>query len=88
MPERRKLVRTRVLKGAKCFIAKSSVIDCVVRDLTDAGAGIDVPNTIDLPETLDLTLNGGHSIRPARSVWRTINKIGVEFTDSNKNRRR
>ena len=32
MQERRKLARTRVLKGAKILLGKSSVIDCVVRD--------------------------------------------------------
>ena len=79
MQERRKTTRTRVLKGAKFLLGKSSVIDCVVRDLTNAGAGIEVPNTIDLPETIDLTLNGGHSFRRCRRVWRKLNKVGVEF---------
>ena len=79
MQERRKITRTRVLKGAKFLLGKSSTRDCVVRDLTNAGAGVEVPNTIDLPETLDLTLNGGRSFRHCRVVWRKITKTGVEF---------
>jgi hypothetical protein len=79
MQERRKLTRTRVLKSAKFLLGKSSVIDCVVRDLTNAGACVDVPSTIDLPEALDLTFNGGRSIRPCRRVWRTLSKTGVKF---------
>ena len=79
MQERRKITRTRVLKGAKLLLGKSSVRDCVVRDLTNAGAGVEVPSTIDLPEALDLTFNGGRSLRPCRLVWRKINKTGVEF---------
>ena len=79
MQERRKITRTRVLEGAKLLLGKSSVRDCVVRDLTNAGAGVEVPNTIDLPEVLDLTFNGGRSLRPCRLVWRKINKTGVEF---------
>ena len=79
MQERRKITRTRVIKGAKLLLGKSSVRDCVVRDLSDAGAGVEVPNTIDLPEALDLTFNGGRSLRPCRLVWRKINKTGVEF---------
>jgi len=79
MHERRKLTRTRVLKRAKMLLGKSSVIDCVVRDLTNSGAGLQVPNTSGLPETLDLTLDAGHSIRSCRLVWRKINKGGVEF---------
>lgn len=80
MQERRKLTRTRVLKGAKLLIRNSSVIDGVVRDLTNVGAGVEVPNTMDLPETLNLTFNNGSSIRPSRCVWRKPNKIGVKFT--------
>ena len=79
MQERRKLARTRVLKGAKMLLGKSSVIDCVARDLTNKGAGLDVQNTIGLPETVDLTLDAGHSIRRSRLVWRKLNKMGVEF---------
>ena len=62
MQERRKLTRTRVLKSAKFLLGKSSVIDCVVRDLTNAGACVELPSTIDLPEALDLTFNGGLSV--------------------------
>jgi hypothetical protein len=79
MQERRKIPRTRVLKGAQFLLKNSSVRDCVVRDLTNAGAGIEIPNTIDLPETLDLTFDGGRSFRWCRLVWRKTNKTGVEF---------
>jgi hypothetical protein len=79
MQERRKLTRTRVLKGAKMLLGKSSVIDCVARDLTNSGAGLQVPNTSGLPDTLNLSLDAGHSIRPCRLVWRKLNKTGVEF---------
>ena len=79
MQERRKLARTRVLKGAKILLGKSSVIDCVVRDLTNRGAVLQVPNTYGLPESFDLTLDAGLSIRPSRLVWRKLNKAGVEF---------
>jgi two-component system cell cycle response regulator len=88
MQERRKLARTRVLKRAKFYLGKSTVIDCVVRDLTNVGAGVEVPNTIDLPETVDLTFDGGRSIRRGRSVWRKLNKTGVEFIESDRNRQR
>jgi hypothetical protein len=40
MRERRKLTRTRVLQQAKMLLDKSSVIDCVARDLTNSGAGL------------------------------------------------
>jgi hypothetical protein len=79
MQERRKVTRTRVLKRAKMLFGKSSVIDCVAQDLTNSGAGLQVPTTNDLPESLDLTLDAGHTIRRCRLVWRKLNKAGVEF---------
>jgi hypothetical protein len=75
MRERRKIARTRVLKGAKFLLGKSSV-----RDLTNAGAGVEVPNTIDLPEDLDLAFDGSRTSRRCRLVWRKLSKTGVEFT--------
>jgi PilZ domain len=79
MQERRKITRTRVLKGATFLLKNSSVRDCVVRDLTNAGAGVEVPNTIDLPVALELTFDGGRSFRRCRLVWRKISKTGVQF---------
>jgi PilZ domain len=79
MHERRKSARSRVLKGAKLVIGTSSVIDCVVRNLTNIGARIEIPNTIDLPESLDITFDGGRSFRPCRLAWRTLDETGLEF---------
>ena len=79
MQERRKSPRTRVLKRAKMLLGKSSVIDCVVRNVTNSGAGLEFQNTNALPESLDLTLDAGHSARPSRVVWRKLNRAGVKF---------
>ena len=79
MQERRKVTRTRVLKGAKLLLGKISVIDCVVRNITSAGAGVELPNTLDLPETMDMTFDSSHSFRRCRCVWRKLTKLGVEF---------
>ena len=79
MPERRKNPRSRVLKGAKLVLGTSSVIDCVVRNVTNAGARVQIANTVELPEALGLTFDGGFSIRPCRIVWRTVTETGIEF---------
>ena len=81
MQERRKVTRTRVLKAVKMLIGKSSVIDCVARDLTNIGAGLQVPSANGLPEYLDLTLDAGRSIRRCRLVWRKLNRAGVDFSE-------
>lgn len=79
MQERRKVRRRRVLKGAKLHLGKLSSRDCVVRDLTEAGAGVELPNTIDLPEAVDLAIDQSGRARRARLVWRKVSKTGVEF---------
>ena len=79
MQERRKCTRSHVLKGAKVILGTSSVIDCVMCNLTDCGARIEIPNAMALPEAVDVTFDGGHTFRPCRLVWRTINETGVQF---------
>jgi len=79
MQERRKLARSRVIKSAKLVVGTSSVVDCVVRNLTNTGARLEVPNSAVLSENLVLTFDGGRSMRSCRLVWRTVNETGVEF---------
>ena len=79
MRERRLSGRSRVVKRAQFFFGSSALVDCVVHNLTDKGAGIKVADTLELPESLGLTFDGGYSLRPCRIVWRTLNETGVEF---------
>jgi hypothetical protein len=77
--ERRKLTRSRVLKGAKIVIGSASTIDCVVRNVTNSGARIQIANTIELPESLGLTFDGGFTVRACRVAWRSVTETGVQF---------
>jgi len=77
--ERRKVARSRVLKGAKVIIGSASTIDCVVRNVTNSGARIAIANTIELPESLGLTFDGGFTVRPCRVAWRSVTETGVQF---------
>jgi hypothetical protein len=79
MQERRRVTRSRVLKGAKIIIGSASTIDCVVRNVTNSGARIQIANTVDLPETLDLSLDAGFTIRPCRVAWRSVTETGLQF---------
>lgn len=79
MQERRKFERTCVQKSARILLEGSLGVECVVLDLTNAGAGIQVSNSISLPAALDLTFDFGRSTRPCRLAWRTFDRMGVEF---------
>jgi len=82
MQERRQIARSRVLKSAKLVVGQSSLIDCVVRNLNNVGARVDVPNSVRLPETVQLTFDGGRSLRPCRIVWRKPDTTGLEFANA------
>ena len=80
MDERRRVQRTRVLKGAKIIINhRSSVVDCTVRDLTNLGACLQLPSSVGIPNTFDLIFDSVHSSRPCHVKWQTANKLGVSF---------
>ncbi len=79
MHQRRKHVRTRVLKGAKLILGSSSVVDCTVRDLSAEGAGFQIPTTTGLPDSVDLTFDGGRTLRAGKLAWRLWDRAGIKF---------
>ena len=81
MAECRKYPRMRVLKSAKIVLGASSVFDCVVRDLTNGGARVKIPNAVNLPEDVAITFDAGRTCRPCRIAWRMIDETGLQFTD-------
>ena len=53
MAERRKAGRSRVLKSAKLVLGRSAIIDCVVRNLTNKGARVQIANMVELPKDFE-----------------------------------
>ena len=57
LPERRKIARHRVLKGARITFGDHRVsIDCTVRNLSELGACLKVPSPVGIPDAFDLVL--------------------------------
>lgn len=79
MRERRMSNRSSVHKDAKLFFGSSTMIDCIVHNLTNAGARVEIPIEVDLPNVLGLTFDGGYSLQPCRIVWRKETETGVKF---------
>ncbi len=77
--ERRNVARHRTLKRAHIAVEEhGAVIDCVVYDLSDLGACLNVESPTGIPDSFDLVLNHA-SVRNCRVAWRTATQIGVEF---------
>ena len=82
MEEKRKVRRPRVLKGAKIiFNQRVSSLDCIVRNLSDAGACLQLASQVGFPATFELSLDGDRSLRSCRVIWQGADRIGVAFSD-------
>ena len=66
-------------KGAKVILAARSTVSCVVRNLTNQGALLQLPSTRNLTAEFDLSFDKGRTLRKSHVVWRTFTKIGVSF---------
>jgi len=79
MDERRARPRHRRLKSAKISFAKGAVIDCVLRNISNEGACLEVESQIGIPRDFNLMLDHDHSSHVCRVMWRSDRRIGVAF---------
>jgi hypothetical protein len=78
MTERRAVPRHRTyLKGVLSFQNGSASEDCVVRNLSESGALIELPHP-HAPETFELAISG-RARASARVVWRNGGRFGVRL---------
>ena len=78
MQEKRAIFRKRVLKNAQIILSdKAPKLACGVRNLSNAGACLQVSTTYGIPMSFDVVLDGVR--RPCRAVWRSDTKMGVTF---------
>ena len=77
---RARITRTRTLKTAHIvFNDGGSVIDCIVRNLSSAGALLVLPSVFGVPETVELLIDSDGSLRSARTIWQGHRRMGVAF---------
>ena len=79
MLERRRFPRTRVFKGAKLILGGRSTLSCIVRNLSNHGACLQLPSTRDLSAEFDLSFDTGRTLRKCRIAWQTLTNVGVSF---------
>ena len=79
MLERRRYQRTIVFKAATLMLAANSTLCCIVRDLSNHGACLQLSSTADLLDEFDLTFDAGRTLRKCRAAWQTLTNVGVSF---------
>jgi hypothetical protein len=76
--EKRATPRNRVLKaGAIEF--NGGAIDCMVRNISNAGAALDVNSPVGIPEHFILVFKTDGVHLPCHIIWRKEKRIGVAF---------
>jgi hypothetical protein len=76
----RKNPRHRVLKEGKIISSDMNrVINVKIRDLSSAGAGLQIPANTDLPKAFCLLIVSERMLYPAVAKWRKGEIIGIKF---------
>ena len=76
MFERRVVARHRVITPGIIGFS-GGTLACVVRNLSAAGAGLDVTRSLGIPQRVTLIADGSHL--PCHIVWRSEKRIGIAF---------
>lgn len=77
--ERRKAQRHRTLKAGTISFNRGAGIDCRVRNLSAAGACLEVVSQIGIPDRFELVIESDHIAHHCHAIWRTGTRIGVAF---------
>ncbi|MCR6732740.1 MAG: PilZ domain-containing protein [Afipia sp.] len=80
--DKRRVGRQRVLKPGTIVFKGSGSISCVVRNISDSGAALEVISPIGIPETFELHIQGEPLRRHAHVVWRKEKRIGITFVET------
>jgi hypothetical protein len=85
MLERRAHLRFKTLKSGKViFNNNASIVDCVIRDLSRAGARLRFAGTPILPEQFHIEIvmaDGSKRQEKCRVIWRRDSDMGVAFQE-------
>jgi hypothetical protein len=79
MDEKRKAARHRTLKAGSISFNRAGGIDCRVRNLSSAGALLEVASQLGIPDDFVLVVEIDHLKQPCHVIWRTATRMGVEF---------
>jgi hypothetical protein len=80
MLDRRRAPRLRSLKSGRIdFNPHWPPIDCVIRDVSDTGACIEMAGEFNTSLEFELTFLTARETRMCRQVWRRDNRLGVVF---------
>jgi hypothetical protein len=80
MQEKRQRIRNRTYLGGRIsFNHQFSTLDCLVRNLSERGAMIQLDHVSALPDHVELNVAQRHRSFRAHVVWRQLGMAGLRF---------
>lgn len=84
MEEHRKAHRRRMLKEGKVVLSDRTVIDCLIRDLSEGGARLEFGAPMELPDGFELLIASQNLLVPSAPAWQHGLRAGIRFTGPGK----
>jgi len=89
MIERRALPRQKTfIKGRLYFNNRLNSTDCIIRDVTEKGARLEVPESVAIPDAFELYVPNRHEQFQARIEWRRGGTVGVTLSAESASKRK
>ncbi len=80
MLDRRQSPRFKTYKAAQVvFNGRWSTLDCLVRNLSDQGACLEISSTTGIPATFSMSFKVEKSEQTCSLIWRSKDHLGVAF---------
>jgi len=79
MQDRRANARDKVLFGGRAELDRRSSMTCVVRNLSENGACVEVDACARMPEQINLAIARKGRSYLAQVIWREANRLGLAF---------
>ena len=77
--ERRSNTRILAFERGSVNFGTAVRVDCIVRNLSQTGACVELASTAGIPADFKLLIKSGRVARNCRVAWRTLRNIGVQF---------
>ena len=79
MQHERISARRRTLKGGKVILSKSTLIDCMIKDLSETGARLEFSGATSLPSEFKLQFTTSGEEKLVTLTWQRGLSAGVHF---------
>lgn len=77
--EKRQTPRLRTLKGGLITFGVAVGVDCIIRNMSETGAALEVQSQTGIPDDFTLLIKPELIKRKCQVAWRDGKRIGVHF---------